>query len=124
MRRTFVMALLLLGALVAAGIVIAGGSSEPERPPWIGADGLLQPEHAPAYFEVAGPDGKPVVCANGLRLRVRGASLFAPPPDPELLAGQQRAGGEELVWRCGKGASPHLSPRLVPVSQDPLRAGG
>jgi hypothetical protein len=123
MRRTFVLGLLLLGALVAAGLVVAAGSSEPERPPWVAADGRLVPERLPAFFEVAGPDGAPVVCANGRRLKVRSANLFAPPPDPDRLAGpQRRPGAEETVWRCGMGPNPHLNPRTVPLSEDPLDA--
>ncbi len=120
MRRSLVIALLLLMTLVGAGIVIAAGSSEPERPPWIAADGRLKPESVPAFFEVAGPDGSPVVCANGQRLKVGRSELFGPPPHPSVLRAQKRSGKEDLVWRCGIGANPHVNPRLVPESQDPL----
>ena len=122
MRRSLVVALLSLVALVAVGVVIAAGSSEPARPPWVDGDGRLKKENVPASFEVAGPDGNPVVCANGQRLRVVTSELFGPPPPPNVLRVQQRTGKEDLVWRCGKGANPHLDPRLVPESQDPLRS--
>src|SRR5918995_6203692 len=114
MRRSLVIALLILAALVGAGIVIAAGSSEPDRPPWVEADGRLNPEGAPAFFEVAGPDGRPVVCANGRRLRVAKSELFGPPPPPSVLRVRQRSGKGDLVWRCGSGENPHLDPRLVP----------
>jgi hypothetical protein len=123
MRRTLVMALLLLTALVATGIVVAGGSSEPERPPWAAADGRHLPEKAPASFEVAGPDGSPVVCANGRRLKVKSSELFRPPQGPPRTMLEREPKGD-LVWRCGSGANPHANPKLVPESADPLRVGG
>jgi hypothetical protein len=123
-RRSFVIAVLLAAALVGTGVVVAGGSSEPDRPPWADVGGKLAPEKAPATFEVAGPDGQSVVCANGRRLQVRKSQLFGPPPvTPDRLM-LQRPAKEELVWRCGTGANPHLNARLVPESQDPLRQGG
>lgn len=123
MRRSFVIATLVAAALVATGVVVAGGSSEPDRPPWVEAGGRFAPEKAPATFEVAGPDGQPVVCANGRRLKVRKGELFGPPPlTPDRLM-LQPTPKEELVWRCGAGANPHLNARLVPESRDPLRSG-
>jgi hypothetical protein len=122
-RRTLVTALLLLTALVVTGIVIAGGSSEPQRPPWIDAQGRLKQEGLPASFEVAGPDGEAVVCANGKRLRVKKADLVGPPPAPPSAVAGRRDPGQDLVWRCGRGADPHLNARLVPESEDPLGSG-
>jgi hypothetical protein len=122
-RRSLVIAVLLAAALVGTGVVVAGGSSEPDRPPWVDAGGRLAPEKAPAAFEVAGPDGQSIVCANGRRLKVPKSQLFGPPsltPDRLML---QRSSKEELVWRCGTGPNPDVNARLVPVSQDPLRTG-
>ena len=106
---------------VGAVLAVAGGDPPPPTPPWVEADGTIDPSKAPAELEVSGPDGKRVVCANGRALKVRKELLFGPPPQtPDELRAARPAAGGDLVWRCGRGKSPHLNPILVPRSQDPL----
>jgi hypothetical protein len=120
MRRVLIALLLLLATLVPAGILIAGDSTEPGQPEWVDAAGVVDPNRVPSELAVAGPDGKPVVCANGRQLRVTKADLFGPPPRSPRVVGTSAG---DLVWRCGSGKNPHLHPRLVPESEDPLRQG-
>jgi len=116
MRRLF-MLLLALAALVPVGIVVAGDSSDPGRPEWVDRQGEVKQDKVPADFGVAGPDGSPVVCANGKELKVKKDKLFGAPANPSR---RPSAPDDEYVWRCGTGANPHLNARLVPRSQDPL----
>ena len=109
--------------LVGAGAVLAvAGDDPPDAPPWVGADGRVDLTKAPDQFEVSGPDGKKVVCANGRTLKVRKEQLLGPPTQtPEQLREERAAaGGRDFVWRCGQGKNPHLNPVLIPQSQDPL----
>lgn len=117
MRRLF-MLLLVLAALVPVGIVVAGDSSDPGSPEWVDSQGNVKKNKVPAEFGVAGPDGAPVVCANGKELKVKKEKLLGPPPQPSRQA--TATDDEEYVWRCGTGEKPHLNARLVPESQDPL----
>ncbi len=115
MRRRVIIVLLLV-ALVTSGVVA-----------WA-SDRLAEPTSTPveqATFGVAGPDGRPVVCANGKELRVSRDELFAKPThDPTKVKPviDRGSANEEEVWRCGTGANPHLNPRLIPASKDPLSA--
>ena len=118
MQRVLIALLLLLTALVPVGIVIAGDSTDPGRPEWVDSGGKVEKDKVPSEFAVAGPDGKPVVCANGKQLKVKKADLFGPPP-PTRRPVETEFG--DLVWRCGMGKNPHLDARLVPESQDPLK---
>jgi hypothetical protein len=120
MRRVLITLLLLLTALVPVGIVIAGDSADPGQPEWVDSEGKMKNDSVPAELGVAGPDGMPVVCANGKQLKVTKADLFGPPP---LSRRPVETGSGDLVWRCGTGANPHLNARLVPESQDPLQQG-
>jgi hypothetical protein len=116
-----------LAALVGAGTVLAvTNDGPPSTPPWVQPDGTVDISKAPDTIGVSGPDGEVVVCSNGRRLKVRKELLFGPPPatPAELRARRSAANGHDFVWRCGRGANPHLNPRLVPESQDPLRANG
>ena len=109
--------------LVGVGAVLAvAGDDRPDAPPWVGADGRVDLSKAPDEFEVSGPDGKKVVCANGRTLKVRKEQLLGPPPQTpdELRASSAAAAGSDLVWRCGDGKNPHLNAILVPRSQDSL----
>jgi hypothetical protein len=118
MRRVLITLLLLLTALVPVGIVIAGDGADPGQPEWVDSEGKLKKDSIPAEFGVAGPDGAPVVCANGTQLKVKKADRYGPPPPPGRPV--ENTPGE-LVWRCGTGRNPHLNARLVPESQDPLK---
>lgn len=118
MRRRVIIIVLLLVALVASGVV-AWAASRPAEPTFTPAE--------QATFGVAGPDGRPVICANGEELRVSRDELLAKPThDPTKVkpVTGRGSGNEEKVWRCGTGANPHLNPRLVPASEDPLSAPG
>jgi hypothetical protein len=121
MRRNIIFVLIGAAAIVSVGVV-ARGSDAPDEP------GFAKGRTAPASFGVAGPDGEPVVCANGKQLRVSTAELLGPPnltPDAasrEMLLTPKR--GEERFWRCGTGANPDVNARLVPASEDPLNAPG
>lgn len=109
--------------LVGVGAVLAvAGDDRPDAPPWVGADGRVDLSKAPDEFEVSGPDGKKVVCANGRTLKVRKEQLLGPPPQTpdELRASSAAAAGSDLVWRCGDGKNPHLNAILVPRRQDSL----
>jgi hypothetical protein len=112
--------------LVGVGAVLAvAGDDRPDAPPWVAADGRIDLSQAPDEFEVSGPDGKKVVCANGRTLKVRKEQLLGPPPQTpdELRAERRSAAGRDLVWRCGPGRNPHLNAVLVPRAQDPLGGG-
>lgn len=122
MKRSLMIAVALV-ALVGAGAVFAvGGDEPPHTLPWVASDGTIDVSKAPDEFEVSGPDGKEVVCANGKKLKVRKELLLGPPPKTpdELRAARTDAAGRDLVWRCGRGRNPHLNPVLLPQSQDPL----
>ena len=124
MKRLLTIAVGLV-ALAGAGAVFAvGGDEPPHTLPWVASDGRIDLAKAPDAFEVSGPDGEEVVCANGKKLKVRKELLLGPPPKTpdELRAGPADAGGSDLVWRCGRGKNPHLNPVLIPQSQDPLGA--
>jgi hypothetical protein len=113
-------------ALVGIGAVLAvAGDDPPPQPPWVNADGRIDLSKAPDEFEVSGPDGRKVVCGNGRTLKVRKELLLGPPPKApaELRADPPEAAAGDLVWRCGRGKSPHLNPILIPRSEDPLRQG-
>jgi hypothetical protein len=118
MRRTTIIVLILLAALVSFGV--ARGSDQPGEP--VFASG----QATPTTFGVAGPNGEPLICANGKELRVPAASVLGPPKlNPTAAAKQGLLApkrGEEKFWRCGTGATPHLNARLVPASEDPLNA--
>jgi hypothetical protein len=112
--------------LVGVGAVLAvAGDDQPDAPPWVGADGRVDLSKAPDEFEVSGPDGKKVVCANGRTLKVRKEQLLGPPPQApdQLRADRAAAGGRDLVWRCGPGKNPHRNAVLVPGTEDPLGGG-
>ena len=124
MKRIFylipVLAVLAIAAAAAADNLGGRGPNDP--PPSLDLEG----ENAPEFIEVGGPDGGPIVCQNGKKLKVRTDKLIRPrPPLPPNAS--PRAGGpianpkEDLVYRCGRGANPHLNPELVPESQDPLK---
>ena len=120
-RYVYVAASLVI--LVGAGAVLAvAGDDPPEAPPWLAADGRIDPAKAPDEFEVSAPDGKKVVCANGRTLKVRKEQLLGPPPrtPDQLRADGAAGGGGDLVWRCGPGRNPHLNAILIPRTQDPL----
>ena len=122
MKRYVAVAAAVL-TLVGVGAVLAvAGDDRPDAPPWVGADGRVDLSKAPDEFEVSGPDGKKVVCANGRTLKVRKEQLLGPPPQSpdELRANGAVAAGRDLVWRCGHGKNPHLNAILVPRTQDPL----
>ncbi|HUQ22223.1 MAG TPA: hypothetical protein VM049_04340 [Gaiellaceae bacterium] len=122
MRRVLTTLLLLLTALVPVGIIVAGDSTDPGRPGWVGSAGAVESDKVPAELAVAGPDGKPVVCANGKELKVKKSELLGPPPSSGRPVEPQPG---DFVWRCGTGKNPHLHARLVPESLDPLdRDGG
>jgi hypothetical protein len=55
------------GALMASS---AGPGASPPQPPWINADGTVNPTKAPATIGVLGVDGKPLLDANGREVRV------------------------------------------------------
>lgn len=102
--------ILLLGAVAVGATLLAvaatGGENSPPPPP----------RHAPAQqggetFGVDGPDGKPIICANGKELRVPKGLVERPPLPPNA---QGRSQGE-YGWRCGTGAAPERNPRLVPL---------
>jgi hypothetical protein len=123
-RYVYVAAALVI--LVGTGAVLAvAGDDRPDAPPWVGADGRVDLSKAPDEFEVSGPDGKKVVCANGRTLKVRKEQLLGPPPGTpdQLRAERTAAGGADLVWRCGSGKNPHRHAVLVPRTQDPLGGG-
>lgn len=124
MNRYLITAVALL-ALVGAGAVFAVTNDEPPppTPPWLQADGTIDPSKAPDTFEVSGPDGETVVCENGRTLKVPKELLFGAPAETPAQLGARRAaaGGRDLVWRCGLGRDPHLNARLVPRAEDPLR---
>jgi hypothetical protein len=119
MQRSTLLVLIVLAAAVAFGVV-ARGSDQPEEPRF--ADGT-----STAGIGVAGPDGKPVVCANGKELRVPLSRLLGPPTVTPATAARDALltprPGEDRVWRCGTGARPDLNARLVPTSDDPLTPG-
>jgi hypothetical protein len=119
MQRSTLLVLIVLAAAVALGVV-ARGSDQPGEPDFAARTGTA------ATIGVAGPDGEPVVCANGKELRVPLARLLGPPNVTPATAAREALltpkRGEDRVWRCGGGASPDRSPRLVPVSEDPLEA--
>lgn len=119
MRRLF-MLLLVVVALVPVGIVVAGDSSDPGQPEWADSQGNTKKDKVPAEFGVSGPDGTPVVCANGKELKVKKEKLLGSPPHPSKRA---TAPDQDYVWRCGTGADPHLNARLVPQAEDPLGQG-
>lgn len=125
MNRYLITAVALL-ALVGAGAVLAVTNDEPPppTPPWLQADGTIDPAQVPETFEVSGPHGDTVVCGNGHKLKVRKELLFGPPTatPAELRAKRAAVSGRDFVWRCGLGRDPHLNARLVPQSEDPLRA--
>ena len=119
-RYVYVAASLVV--LVGAGAVLAVASDDPpDTPPWVTADGRIDPTKAPDEFEVSGPSGQKVVCANGRTLKVRKEQLLGPPPQTpdQLRAERSAAGGGDLVWRCGPGRNPHLNAILVPRTQEP-----
>jgi hypothetical protein len=126
MMKRYLLVAAALVALIAAGAVFAvAGDAPPGPPPWVRSDGTIDPSRAPDEFEVSGPNGTEIVCANGRKLKVRKELLLGPPgktPD-ELRAEPPAAEGRDLVWRCGRGKHPHLNPVLVPRSEDPLREG-
>jgi hypothetical protein len=126
MMKRYLSVAAALVALIGAGAVLAvAGDDPPGPPPWVRSDGTIDLSKAPDEFEVSGPNGTEVVCANGRKLKVRKELLLGPPgktPD-ELRAERPVAGGRDLVWRCGRGKQPHLNPVLVPQSEDPLREG-
>jgi hypothetical protein len=122
MQRSTLLVLIVLAAAVAFGVAARGGD-QPDEPDFAGRTGTA------ATIGVAGPDGQPVVCANGKELRVPLSSLLGPPNVTPASAARQALltpkRGEDRVWRCGTGASPDRNARLVPMSEDPLatRAG-
>ncbi|HEY7453213.1 MAG TPA: hypothetical protein VH683_01525 [Thermoleophilaceae bacterium] len=117
MQRSTVLVLIVLAAVVAFGVV-ARGSDQPGEPRF--ADGTS----TAATIGVAGPDGEPIVCANGKELRVPLTRLLGPPNVTPAAAAREALLtprlGEDRVWRCGSGARPDLNARLVPASEDPL----
>ena len=127
MKRIYLLAPVVLSAVVF-GVVIATsadatpqlGSSPNSAPPFGPPD--LTGANAPAYIPAGGPDGGPVICPNGKELMVPTATFHGPPP--KALAGVPMAyaarRGEDYVFRCGTGKNAHLSPSVVPSSQDPL----
>lgn len=77
-----------------------------------------------ADFGAAGPNGDPVICANGKELRLPRELLVGPPSyDPSSGEPPPPNPEEEMVGRCGEGENPHRNARLVPISEDPLRGG-
>ena len=124
--KRYVVVAAAVAVLVGTGAVLAvAGDDKPSALPWVAADGTIDLSKAPDEFEVSGPDGKKVVCANGRTLKVRKELLLGPPqqtPD-ELRAGHANAKGRDLVWRCGTGKNPHLNPTLVPRAEDSLEGG-
>lgn len=54
----------------------------PPVPPWVRADGSIDPAQLDRAVGVAGPNGAPVVCGNGNRLKVKVRDLFEAPPVP------------------------------------------
>lgn len=121
MRRIALMIALCAAVTTVLAVAATGGQGpqEPPKPDWVDATGRVDPSKLPEYIFVAGPNGEPVTCKNGQQLRIRGRSLIAPPP-PIQLTDSPRQTGESVVYRCGKGANPHLNPLLVPESADPL----
>ena len=119
MQRRTLLVLIVLAAVVAFGVV-ARGSDQPGEPDFADDAGTA------ATIGVAGPDGEPVVCANGKELRVPVSRLLGPPNVTPATAAREALltpkRGEDRVWRCGTGGRPDLNARLVPVSQDPLEA--
>jgi hypothetical protein len=84
----------------------------------VNADGSVDVSKMPAALEVAGPDGKPVVCANGRKLLVPRELLVAPPSEtPAQLRARGATDAREYVWRCGPGAQGHRNPRRVPLGE-------
>ena len=124
--KRYISVVVAVVALVGIGAVLAvAGDDPPSQPPWVNADGTIDLSKAPDEFEVSGPDGRKVVCGNGRTLKVRKELLLGPPPKApaELRADPPEAAAGDLVWRCGRGKSPHLNPILIPRSEDPLRQG-
>lgn len=109
--------LIALIALVVAGTtgaVIAATDGPPPRPEWVGEDGVVDTTKLPEEFEVAGPDGESIVCANGKKLKVKTDDLVGPPDKPEKL-GPVVNPTRDFVWRCGRGPDPDKHPRMVPA---------
>ena len=136
MRRAYPVILALIVVVVVAASAVAvtrpdsavavarpgsGPDSPPPTPEWVNPNGTVDPSKAPEYFNVAGPDGETVVCANGIPLRVPFMPAPPPPPGPASRFAPGQANGEDYVYRCGVGANPHLNPQMIPMSQDPLR---
>lgn len=119
MRRIIPILVLLL-ATATFVVVAAGGADQPPEP------AFTSDTDAPTTFGVDGPDGQPVICANGKELRVPKSKVLGKPTLTPTAAAKQALlspkRSEEQFWRCGTGANPHLSPRLVPASEDPLNA--
>lgn len=114
MRRIIII-LVLLAATAAFVVVASGGDQAPEPT-------FTTEAEAPATFGVDGPDGKPVICANGKELRVPKKLVFGKPTHDPSKMKPPKADKRDKVWRCGTGANPHLNARLVPASDDPLNA--
>ena len=109
MKRSILILALLAVAAVLAVTAATGGGGSPTGEPF-----------DQATFGVDGPDGQPVVCANGKELRVSKDTLRAKPPKPHTKAAKAETGGKVQVWRCGTGKDPDKSPRLIDKAQDPL----
>jgi hypothetical protein len=125
MKRYISVVVAVVALVGIAAVLAVAGDDPPSQPPWVKADGTIDLSKAPDEFEVAGPDGRKVVCGNGRTLKVRKELLLGPPPkSPEALRAERpEAAAGDLVWRCGSGRNPHLNPVLIPRSQDPLRTG-
>ena len=86
MRRK--VSLIVAGLCVAFVAAIAGAAGafadnpEPPSPPWVGADGRVDPDQAPATVPVVGPNGEILTDFLGLELEVAFAS---PPEEPAQI---------------------------------------
>jgi hypothetical protein len=117
MRKRLLIAILIVAAFIPAIVVASDRGGEPSAPPWIDATGQLNTANVAANPDltvgVAGPNGKPIVCANGKELRVKAMLLLAPPPAPSGAVPPTPAAGG-YVYRCGRGPQAHVQPQLVP----------
>lgn len=111
MKRYIIIPVLLV--VSAAFIVSAatGGGGTPVGTPF---------DSGQSSFGVDGPDGQPVICANGKELRVPLSLLRTLPSEHGKAALAKQKPAQMLVWRCGTGEDPDKNPRLIDKAADPL----
>jgi hypothetical protein len=69
-------------AMVATGVTACPDKPPPSPPPWTTSDGRVDMSKVPARIGVAGPDGNPLLDAQGRPVTISKDELFAPPSSP------------------------------------------